>query len=108
MIEVSFGGWHVLRPEFLRTCARLAAEKSAMGGVKGRSRLSFHSGVSPSYTFVRFLDEGVFGMAWNRLVRYRRVVPNCEHLPSIGSDYTCETLACFLIWRGETQSHGDF
>lgn len=37
------------------TCARLAGEKSAMGGVKGRSRLSFHSGVSPSYTFVRFL-----------------------------------------------------
>lgn len=42
------------------TCARLAGEKSAIGGVKGRSRLSFHSGVSPSYTFVRFLHRRRF------------------------------------------------
>ncbi len=37
------------------TCARLAGEKSAIGGVKGRSRVSFHSGANPSYTFVLFL-----------------------------------------------------
>ena len=90
----------------LHTCARLAGEKSAIGGVKGRSRLSFHSGASPSYTFVRFLvvestvgsDAGA--VIWLRVSKTAKNAGNPRHPLCKSSSEKMPALSGHVGFRG--------